>query len=82
MKSLKLKSYPGENIKYLCTIILIDAELLESAVAFNPEQLGHITRIFEDTPSSRFRLWASHNYKEVTKFINKLRECGMSVIPP
>ena len=28
MKSLKLKSYPGENIKYFCDVILVDAERL------------------------------------------------------
>ena len=28
MKSLKLKSYPGENVKYFCAAILVDAERL------------------------------------------------------
>ena len=49
MKSLKLKSYPGENITDCCAAILVDAERLESARTFKPEQLGYITRIFEDT---------------------------------
>ena len=40
MKSLKLKFYPGENVVYFCATILLDAECLESAGAFNPEHLG------------------------------------------
>ena len=80
MKSLKLKSYPGENITYFYAAILVDVERLESAGAFKPGHLGYITHIFEDTYDSRFRLWAIHNYNEVTDFINKLRVCDMDVI--
>ena len=40
MKSLKLKSYPSENISNFWSTILIDAGILESAGAFNPEYLG------------------------------------------
>ena len=57
MKSLKLKSYPGENVTYCCAAILVDAERLESAGALKPEHLGYIILIFEDTSDSRFRLW-------------------------
>ena len=57
MKSLKLKSYPGENVTDSCAAILVDAERLESSEAFKPEHLGYITRIFEDTSDSIFRLW-------------------------
>ena len=46
MKSLKLKSYPWENVTDFCAAILVDAERLESAGAFKPEHLGYITRIF------------------------------------
>ena len=52
MKSLKLKSYPGENVTYCCEEILVDAEHLESAGALNPDHLGYITRIFKDTSYS------------------------------
>ena len=72
MKSLKLKIYPGENVADFCAEILVDAERLESAGDFNPEHLGYITRIFEDTSDSRFRLWAIQKHKEVTEFIKKL----------
>ena len=58
MKSLKLKSYPGENVTDCCAEILVDAERLESAGALKPEHLGYMIRIFEDTSDSRFRLWA------------------------
>ena len=54
MKSLKLKSYPGENVTDFCAEILLDAVRLESSGAFKPEHLGYITRIFEDTSDSRF----------------------------
>ena len=80
IKSLKLKSYPGENVTDCCTEILVDAERLESAGAFKPEHLGCITRIFDDNSESIFRLWAIHKYKEVTEFIKKLRVCDMDVI--
>ena len=80
MKSLKLKSYPGENVTDCCAEILVDAERLESAGAFTPEHLGYITHIFEDTSDSRFRLWDIQNYKEVTEFIKKLRVCDMDVL--
>ena len=80
MNSLKLKIHPGENVKDCCAAILVDAEHLESAGAFNPEHLGYITHIFEDTSDSRFRLWDIQKYKEVTEFIKKLRVCDMDVI--
>ena len=80
MKSLKLKSYPGENVTDGCAAILVYAEHLESAGTFNPEHLGYITHIFEDTSDSRLRLWDIHKYKEVTEFIRKLCVCDMDVI--
>ena len=40
LKSLKLKSYLGENVTDCCASILADAEPLESDGAFNPEHLG------------------------------------------
>ena len=81
MKSIKLKIYPGENTTDCCAKILVDAERLESAGAFKPENLGYITRIFEDTSESIFCLWDIKNYKEVTEFIKKLRVCDVDVIP-
>ena len=62
-KSLKLKNYPGENVTDSGAAIFVDAVRLESAGAFNPENLGYITRIFEDTSDSRFCLWAIQKYK-------------------
>ena len=66
MKSLKLKSYPGENVTDGCAAILVDAERLDSAGDFNPEHLGYTTCIFKDNSDSRFRLWDIQKYKEVT----------------
>ena len=63
MKSLKLKIYPGDNVTDFCEARLVDAEHIESAGDFKPENLGYITRIFEDTSDSRFLLWAIQNYK-------------------
>ena len=82
MNSLKLKSYPGENVIYLCAAILVDDERLESARTFKPDHLGYITRIFEDTPDSIFRFWAIHKYQEVTEFIKNLCVFDMDVISP
>ena len=72
MKSLKLKSYPGENVAYGCAEILVDAEWLESSAAFNIEHLRYINHIPEYTSDSRLRLWAIHKYNEVTEFIKKI----------
>ena len=80
MKSIKLKSYPGENVTDCCAAILVDADLLDSAGDFKPEHLGNINRIFEDTSESRFRLWDIQKYKEVADFIKKLRVCDMDVL--
>ena len=63
MKSVKPKSYPGENVTDCYDAILVDAERLDSAGAFKPEHLGYITRIFEDTSDSRSLLWAIQKYK-------------------
>ena len=60
--------------------MLVDDDRLESARSFNPDCLGYITHIFEDTSDSIFHLWAIQKYKEVTDFINKLRVCDMDVI--
>ena len=59
---------------------MVDAERLESAGAFKPEDLGYINLIFEDTSDSIFRLWSIQKYKEVTEFIKKLRVCDMDVL--
>ena len=80
MNSIKLKSYPGENVTDCCAAILVDDERLESDGAFEPEHLGYITHIFEDTSDSRLRLWAIQKYKEVMEFIKKLHVCDMNVI--
>ena len=78
--SLKLKGYPGENIKDLCEAILVDSERLEIAGVFKLEHLGYIIRIFEDTYDYRFRLWYINNYKEVTEFIKKRCVCNIDVV--
>ena len=80
MKSINLKIYPGENVTYFCTPILVHADRFESAGAFKPEHLEYISRIFEDTYDSRFRMWDIQTYKEVTEFIRKNCVCDMYVI--
>ena len=80
MKSLTLKIYTGENVKDCCAEILVDDERLESARGFKPEHLGYITRIFEYTSDSIFRLWGIQKYKKVTDFIKKLCVCDIDVI--
>ena len=54
---IKLKRYAGENVADFFSIILVDSELHESSRAFDPEHLGYITRILENTSNSRFRFW-------------------------
>ena len=80
MKSIKLKSHPGENVIDWCAAILVDSDHLKISSALKPKHLGYITSIFEDTYDSRFRLWSIKKYKEVTEFIKKLCECDMDDI--
>ena len=42
--SLKLKSWIGENVTYLCAAILIDSERLNSSTSFKPDHIGYLTR--------------------------------------
>ena len=46
LNSLKLRSYPGDNVAYCCAVILVDSESLESSGAFKPEYLRYINNIF------------------------------------
>ena len=66
MRSLKLKSCPGDNVTDLYVEILVDAEGIDSYGSFKPEHLGYITCIFEDIYDYRFCLWGIKKYKEVT----------------
>ena len=82
MKSIKLKSCPGDNVKDFRTMILVDAEYLESSRAFNSDNFGKTTCIFEDTSNSVLRLWEIKMYKDVTEFTKKLHMCDMNAITP
>ena len=55
-KNLKPKYHPGRDVAYCYDAILVNVDSLESAVAFNPEHLSYIIRIFENTSDSRFYL--------------------------
>ena len=80
MKSLKLKSYPGQNVTDCCAAILVNDESLESAGAFKPKHLGYTIRIFEDTSDSIFHIWATQKYKEVMEFVKKPLLCDEDVM--
>ena len=79
-KSLKLKKYPGENVKDCCTTIVVDSARRDSSGAFNPNHLKYTTHIFEDASDSKFCPWDIQKYKEVTEFIKKICVCDMDVI--
>ena len=55
-------------------------ESLESAGDFNPDHLGYIICIFEDTSDSRFYIWSTQKYKEVMEFVKKPLFCNEYVI--
>ena len=80
MNNLKLKDHPGRYAADCYDAILENVEGLESAGAFNPEHLGYIIHIFENTSNSRFQIWASQKYKEVMKFIKKPLLCDEDVM--
>ena len=54
MNSLKIKSYPVENVSYFNAEILVGANRLERSGVFKPVNFGCITSIFEDTADSIF----------------------------
>ena len=54
---LKLKPHLRENVTYWYYIILVDAEIIESARDFNTAQLRYITSIFEDTSDYIFNIY-------------------------
>ena len=80
--SLKLKSFPGDNVTDFYTKILVYTKRLESDGSFKPDHLGYTTHIFEDTSDSRLCVWGIQKYKEVTEYINKFCMCDIDVIPP
>ena len=82
IKILKLKDNLMENIANCCDSILVDAERLESAGTFYPEQLGYIICIFQDNSDSIFHIWATHKYEEVKEFIKKVCVCDKYVMRP
>ena len=70
-KILKLKDHPGGGVEDCYDAILVNVESHESAGAFNPDHLGYIICIFEDTSDYRFHIWATQKYKEVMDFVKK-----------
>ena len=72
MKSLELKDYPGKNSADCYDKILVDVDILESDRAFNPQHLGYIIQIFEDTSDYIFHIWTTKKYKEVMEFIREI----------
>ena len=80
MKNPKLKDHPGRDAADCHDEILVNVESLESARAFNPEHLGYIIGIFENTFNSRFQIWATQKYKEVMKFLKKPLLCDEDVM--
>ena len=69
MKSLKPKYHPGENVTDWRNAILVYSERLENAGAFNPEYLGYIIHIFEDTYGSRFHIWETQKYRRLRSLL-------------
>ena len=44
--TIKINSYPWDNVAYFCDEILVDVEHIVSAGAFKPEHLGYITNFW------------------------------------
>ena len=80
MQSLNIKDHPGENVADYCDTILADDDFFESAGSFNPDQIGYIFCIFEDTSDPTFHVWAIQKYKEVMDFIKNFCVCDKDVM--
>ena len=59
----QIRDDPGENFSEFGATILVDSERLESDRAFDPENLGFITHIFENTSYPISHIWEYHKYK-------------------
>ena len=77
---LKIKDHPGENVADLCNAILVDADHLVSTIYFKTKHLDYIKHVFWDTFYPRFHIWATHKYKQVTDFIQKIRVCDKDIM--
>ena len=44
---VKIRSYPWDNVAYLCDEILVDVDHLDSTRALKPEHLGYITQFLK-----------------------------------
>ena len=70
LNTIKINSYPLDNVAYLCDEILVDVEHIMSAGAFKPENLGYITQFL------RILLTEYFDFKS---FIITSRLCNLSI---
>jgi hypothetical protein len=80
-EEIKLKSYPGENIRKCNEDIGRLAEQLQSGGHFNNELLCKIAQIYEGASDAKFSQWATINlYDKVVQQVKELRVIDKSAL--
>ena len=81
LEDIKLKSYPGENIRKCNEDIGRLAEQLQSGGHFNNELLCKIAQIYEGSSDAKFSQWATINlYDKVVQQVKELRVIDKSAL--
>jgi uncharacterized protein YnzC (UPF0291/DUF896 family) len=81
LENIKLKSYPGENVRKCNEDIARLSEQLVSGGHFNNELLCKIAQIYEGAADTKFSQWAtSHLYDPCVKQVKELRVVDKSAL--
>ena len=80
LKILKLKCHLEENVADFCAAILLHANIIEGG--FKSNKFWYITCIFENTYDTRFRIWSTKKYIEVTGYTKKRYLCDEYFMQP
>ena len=80
LKEIKLKDFPGENVEDACAQIVTLSETLEGAGYWRHELLADISKVFEESSDTHFKLWAMDTYRGVKRYVEDLRVTPVEMI--
>ena len=81
LKSLKLSDFPGKNVVDCCAQILMLAEHLDSAGAFETDLLCAIARIFTLSSEKIFNVWAIETSRKCIKYVKSVQVNNPDTLP-
>ena len=79
-KNISLDYFPG-IFSDLCTSIISDSEIFDSAGVLNTYHLSYISRILDESKYTRLRYWEIEKYWKVTYSMNNLSVTDSELIP-